>query len=140
MENKTATIFRSNLWPVTAYATGLAWLLLVNVDNLPFGVHPADPAYYGFLGQFDALVHYMVALSLAVVVVEIWGRRAAIGLLAALILAWEIFEFFTQPFLSNLPGITSTPTYFADTMEDVAIGLAGALTGVYFGVEREKYT
>lgn len=127
---------RSNLWPVAAYVTGFLWLVLVNVENVPLGLAVTDQAaYYGILGQFDALVHYTVALSLAATAAASLGRRAALGLVVALVLVWEIFEFFTQPFLANLPGITSTPTYLADTMEDIAVGLAGALTGAFFGAE-----
>jgi hypothetical protein len=128
---------RSWLWPVMAYLTAVFWLLAVNIGNLPFGIRMTEE-YFETLSEFDALAHYMTTLSLAVVGVQVLGRRLTVRILLSAIFLWEIFEFFTMPFLADKPGITTTGMYYADTLEDLAIGIAGIITGAYLNGDAGK--
>jgi hypothetical protein len=86
-----------------------------------------------FLSQFDGLAHYMTTLALATIGAEWLGRRKTLLIVLSLIVAWEVFEAVFQPLISL---VVLDTRYWADTADDLAIGVAGALTGVYFGSDQ----
>jgi hypothetical protein len=112
--------------------------VLINVGNLPLGVSPSAD-YYLFMSQLDSIVHFMKALAISCVLVQIWPQRRTLGLLLFLIFAWEVFEFFTQDYLAREP-VTQRIQYYSDMLDDIALGTAGALIGVYFASDEPLNT
>lgn len=131
------------LIPVLAYLVGIVWLLAINIVNvargLGFEIGPGEDYFY-VLSQFDAIVHYMVALSLAVVGRTVLGPRRTVVILLVVILLWEVFEVMTMDAFTRLPGITTTGAYYADTLKDLALGVAGVLTGAFLGGKASNTT
>ena len=120
-------------WPIAAYVVAVLWLVVVNVKNLSPAFQP-DGEHYTFLVQLDSTVHFMTALALSSVGASVLGRRRTLGIMIAIILLWELFEWVYQPMLARAP-VTSYLWYYSDTMDDIAMGIAGTLTGVFFGTE-----
>ena len=120
-------MMRSNLWPVFAYLTAIIWLIMVGINKL--GGH-APPEYFQALSQLDSTAHFMVVLSISSIGVQVLGKRKTFALVIGLIVVWEIFEVFTQPLLAG-PSLRFDATYLMDTMDDLVMGLAGMLVGVY---------
>ena len=131
---KIAEIMQSNWWPVAAYLVAVLWLVTINIKLLLLRAGWTGDQYL-LLAQLDSTVHYMTALSLASVGAPVLGRKRTLGILVTLILLWELFEWVYQPAFSGDPLITSYSWYYADTMDDIAMGIAGTLTGVFFGTE-----
>ena len=122
-------ILRSNWWPVVTYFTMVAWLLTINRQLFGDPVMPIDYYYNDILIQFDGLVHYATALALASTGTLVLGRHRTLQIMLALIVLWEVFEIIVLP-------VTGTPfdhRYVGDTFDDIAMGIAGILMGVYFG-------
>ena len=126
-------LMTSNWWPVAAYLTMALWLIMVNINNLPVGYRGSEQ-YFRTLSQLDGIAHFTVALSLTSVGVSVLGCRRTFGIMMALVLTWEAFEVLTQPLLAG-PSLRLDSVYLVDMLDDITIGLAGALIGVYFGAE-----
>jgi len=78
----------------------------------------------------NAVAHYVVTLSLATIGAEVMRRSRVIGLVLFLVFAWEVFEVW---WFGTLLGHSLTLAYWTDTGSDIVLGLAGTLTGAYFG-------
>lgn len=140
-----SNLLRSRLWPILAYAACAAWLVVINLNVITrsFGYPPGTAPFVlttegaWFLTQFDGLAHYTTTLALATIGAEWLGRRKTLAIVLSLIVVWEVFEAIFQPLI----GIVVLDLgYWADTADDLAIGVAGMLTGVFFGDDQPLYT
>lgn len=135
---KLRDVMCSNLWPVVAYAAMILWFVVIGHMHLGLNFHFTADQFYA-LSQLDAIVHFAVALSLAATFTPVFGKKLALTQLIIVIIAWELFEMlvlsairpnlFSQP---GRPGLLDF-VYVSDTLDDIALGTAGALIGVYFG-------
>lgn len=128
---------RSNLWPVVAYAVCALWLVVINHTHLGLDFH-FTAEHFSALSQLDSIVHFTTALALATAFSRVRGPRWTVPRLITLVLLWEIAEAFVVGYVS--PRIFSQPlrsglldlVYLFDTLDDIALGVAGALVGAYW--------
>lgn len=111
------------MWPVLAYLSMGVWLAISPLLSMET---------WKLLLPLNAVAHYIVALSLATVGAEMMRRSRVIGLVLFLIFAWEVFEVWWFGTLLVKP---LTLAHWTDTGSDIVLGIAGMLTGVYFGNE-----
>jgi len=138
---KARDVLASNWWLVAAYLTMVLWLVVINHRNigLDFGFGPTD---FAALSQLDSVAHFTVALSLAAAFTQVRGRWWTLPKLLAVIVLWEAFEVyallaFGKPDLFAMPdrrGLVDL-VYLFDTLDDIALGTAGALVGCFLGAE-----
>lgn len=137
---KLRDIARSNLWPVACYLTMILWLLVINQRHIGLDFNTTAEQYYA-LSQLDSVAHFSVALSLAAVFTPVFGKRWTLARLTIVIIAWELVEMsILATFQSNLfsqPGRLGLLdlVYVYDTLDDIALGIGGALIGVFYGTE-----
>ena len=90
------------------------------------------------LAQLDSVVHFTTALALSAAFTQVRGARWTVPRLLAIVLLWEAIEAFVMGYIS--PRIFSQPSreglldlvYLYDTLDDIALGVAGTLVGAYF--------
>ncbi len=129
-------IFRSNWWPVLAYLVMVLWLIVINQGNLHLNLN-LTAEHYAALSQLDSVAHFTVALAVGAAFSQVYGRRWTFVRLAVVIFVWEVMEMFvlTQlaPDIFSMPGRPGIVDliYIFDTLDDIALGLAGALVGCY---------
>lgn len=134
----TRSIMRSNWWPIACYLTMIFWLVAINHHHIGLDFHFTAEHFYA-LSQLDAIAHFSVALSLAATFTPVFGKRWTLARLIAIVIAWELFEMFVLATLR--PNIFSQPgrvglldlVYAFDTLDDIALGVAGSLVGVFYG-------
>ena len=132
--------FGGYLLPVLAYAVMAFWLFVINHTHLGFDFNfTADD--FAALSQLDAIAHFTVALSVAAVFTPVTGRKWTLTRLLILVVAWEIAEIFVlaaiRPDMFSQPGRYGLVdlVYVYDTLDDIALGTAGAFVGVYLSPE-----
>ena len=133
-------ILESNYWPVLAYMSMATWLIVINHKNLGLDFHfTADD--FTALSQLDAIAHFTVALSVAAAFTPVTGRKWTLTRLLLLVVVWEIAEIFVlaaiRPDMFSQPGRRGLVdlVYVYDTLDDIALGTAGAILGVYLSPE-----
>ncbi len=134
--NKIPKIVQSNLWPIVCYLTMIFWLVVINHHHIGLNFGFTAEQYYA-LSQLDSIAHFSVALSLAATFTPVFGKRWTLAPLIVVIFAWELLEglvlstfrpdIFSQPGRAGLVDLV----YVYDTLDDIALGIAGALIGVY---------
>ena len=133
-------MLKSNYWPIAAYLTMLFWLVVINHGHLGLNFN-FTPEHYAALSQLDSIAHFTVTLSIGATFAAVYGWRWTLPKLIFVMVVWEILEMVTITFLA--PGIFAQHGragridlfYVFDTMDDLAVGLAGALIGVFFNRE-----
>lgn len=131
------SLLRSNLWPVAAYAVMALWLVVINHTHLGLDFHFTAETFSA-LSQLDSVVHFTTALALAAAFSQVRGARWTVPRLLALVLVWEAAEALVVGYVS--PRVFSQPgrlglldlVYLFDTLDDIALGVAGTLVGAYF--------
>mgnify|MGYP001575767798 FL=1 len=129
-------IMRSNLWPVAAYLTMALWFIVVNQHHIGLNFNTTSEQFYA-LAQLDAVAHFSVALSLAATFTPVFGKKWTLGRLIIIVIGWELVEMLVlsvfRPNIFSQPGRLGLLdlVYFYDTLDDIALGIAGTLAGVY---------
>ena len=131
---------RSNLWPIAAYLTMIFWFIVINHTHIGLNFNFTPEQFYA-LSQLDAIAHFSVALSLAATFTPVFGKRWTLVRLIVVVFAWELMEMlvlavirpdtFSQPGRLGLLDLV----YVYDTLDDIALGIAGALIGGFYGNE-----
>lgn len=131
-DSRLYLVFSSNLWPVAAYGVMAFWVV---------SSHFMSYESWLLLLPLNAVAHYTVTMSLAIVGTEWLGRRRTLLIVSVLIVTWEVFElWWFGMLLQNTLTDTSRFDYVSDTLDDIALGLAGLLTGAYFGAAKPSNT
>ena len=140
IRNAGREILKSNWWPVFAYGVMATWLFVINHTHLGLDFNfTADD--FAALSQLDAIAHFTVALSVAAAFTPVTGRKWTLTRLLLLVVVWEIAEIFVlaaiRPDMFSQPGRRGLVdlVYVYDTLDDIALGTAGALLGVYLSPE-----
>ena len=140
IRNAGREILKSNWWPVFAYGVMATWLVVINHTHLGLDFNFTAEHFYA-LSQLDAIAHFTVALSVAAAFTPVTGRKWTLTRLLLLVVVWEISEIFVlaaiRPDMFSQPGRRGLVDllYVYDTLDDIALGTAGALLGVYLSPE-----
>lgn len=135
---KYRRVMTSNLWPVVCYLTMAFWLIVINHHHIGLDFHFTGEHFYA-LAQLDAIAHFSVALSLAATFTPVFGKKWTLARLIVVVIAWELLEMLVlsviQPRIFSQPGRLGLLdlVYAFDTLDDIALGVAGALIGVFYG-------
>ena len=134
--------FGGYLLPVLAYTVMAFWLFVINHQHFGLDFH-FTATDFAALAQLDAIAHFTVALSVAAVFTPVTGRKWTLTRLLILVVAWEIDEILVlvliRPDMFSQPGRRGLfdLVYVYDTLDDIALGTAGALMGVYLSPDKE---
>lgn len=124
-----SSIWRSRWWPIATYIVMAFWLFVVNHSVIGWTIN-ADTSV---LVQLDGLAHFSAAMALATTYVYYVSRKSVVIWLLGVSVIWEILEVLTRPLFAGVPVVLDM-TYAIDTMEDLALDIAGILVGVHFGL------